>query len=93
MKFLLAAIVSVAMLAATVPAHADNSEEVAIGILGGALGGLIIGEIIGGHRHRHVERVYVYEEPYYEPYCYVKKVRYYDHYRDVYVVKKKRICE
>lgn len=93
MKFLLATLVSLAMIASTIPAQADNSEEVIIGILGGALGGLIIGEALGSRRDRHVERVYIYEEPYYEPYCYTKKVRYYDRYRDIYVVKKKRICE
>lgn len=93
MKFLLAALVSLALIASTIPAQADNSEEVIIGILGGALGGLIIGEAIGNRRDKRVERVYVYEDPYYQPYCYVKKVRYYDRYRDVYVIKKKRICE
>lgn len=95
MKYLLAIVLSLSMILVTVPsAKADNSEEVIIGVLGGALGGLIIGEALGNNRReRHVERVYVYEDPYYEPYCYVKKVRYYDPYRDVYVVKKRRVCE
>ena len=50
-KFLVAAVVSVAVLAGTIPAHADNSENVIIGILGGALGGLIVGEVIGGNHN------------------------------------------
>lgn len=88
MKFLIAAVVSVAMLAATVPAHADNSEEVIIGVLGGALGGLIIGSAIN---RRPVERVYVYEEPI-EPECYSRVVRVWDPNRDRYVKVRKVVC-
>lgn len=33
------------------PAKADNSENVIIGVLGGALGGLIIGEALGSNRN------------------------------------------
>lgn len=88
MKFLIAAVVSVAMLAATVPAHADNSEEVIIGVLGGALGGLIIGSAIN---RRPVERVYVYEEPI-EPECYSRVVRVWDPNRDRYVKIRKVVC-
>lgn len=57
-KFITAAVVSVAILAGTMPAHADNSENVIIGILGGALGGLIVGEALGNNR------------PYYQPPAY-----------------------
>jgi hypothetical protein len=94
MKILIAALLSFTMIAATIPsAKADNSEEVIIGVLGGALGGLIIGEAIGGHRHRErvVERQYIYIDP--EPYCYEKRVRVWDPYRDRYVRKIKVICE
>jgi hypothetical protein len=94
MKILIAALLSFTMIAATIPsAKADNSEEVIIGVLGGALGGLIIGEAIGGHRHRErvVERQYIYVDP--EPYCYEKRVRVWDPYRDRYVRKIKVICE
>ena len=94
MKTLIAAVLSIAMIAATIPvANADNSEEVIIGVLGGALGGLIIGEAIGGHRHRErvVERQYIYVDP--EPYCYEKRVRIWDPYKDRYVRKIKVICE
>ena len=94
MKILIAALLSFTMIAATIPsAKADNSEEVIIGVLGGALGGLIIGEAIGGHRHRErvVERQYIYVDP--EPYCYEKRVRIWDPYRDRYVRKIKVICE
>lgn len=95
MKTLLALTLSAAVIFGAAPAYAGNSEEVIIGVLGGALGGLIVGEAIGNHRHDRIveRRVYVYDEPEYEPYCYVKKVRYYDRYRDVYVVKKRTICE
>lgn len=55
-KFLLAAVVSAAMIAAVMPAQAGNSENVVIGILGGALGGLIVGEAIGNNNR-----------PYYPP--------------------------
>lgn len=93
MKFLLAALVSVAMLESTVPAKADNSEEVIIGILGGALGGLIIGEALGSRRDRHVERVYIYEDPYYEPECYNRWYKVWDPRKDRYVKVRKLVCE
>lgn len=90
MKFLLAALVSLSVLASTVPAKADNSEEVVIGILGGALGGLIIGEVLGSRRDRHVERVYIYEEP---PECYNRWYKVWDPYKDRYVKVRKLVCE
>lgn len=98
-KFLIAAVVSVAILAGTMPAHADNSEEVIIGILGGALGGLIIGEAIGNNNRVYVAPPYlpppvIYPE-YVEPapvQCVYKKKKVYDPYNDTYVIIKKRIC-
>jgi NhaP-type Na+/H+ or K+/H+ antiporter len=89
-KFLIAAVVSVAMLAATVPAHADNSEEVIIGILGGALGGLVIGSALSRDRVIVRER-YIYEEPVVAE-CYTKVVRVWDPARDRYVKVRKTIC-
>jgi hypothetical protein len=62
------------------PSYADNSEEIAIGILGGVIGGLVLGKVFEKpHRHEPV-RVYEYDD--YEPYmvqrCRTKFVRYYD---------------
>lgn len=97
-KFLIAAVVSVAMLAGTMPAYADNSEEVIIGILGGALGGLIIGEALGSRPvyAAPAAPVYrVYEEEYVQPApvkCVYKKKRVYSPEYDEYVVVKKRVC-
>ena len=99
-KFLVAAAVSVAVLAGTIPAHADTSENVVIGILGGALGGLIIGEAIGNGNRVYAEPQYylpppiVYEE-YVQPApvrCVYKKKKVYDPNTDGYVIVKKRIC-
>lgn len=88
-------IVMLAMLMAfstVVPtAQANNSEEVAIGILGGALGGLLVGSLLGANRQR--ERVYIYEDNYVPVACYTKVVRVWDPYRNAYVKVKKRICE
>jgi hypothetical protein len=63
---------------AVVPAQADNSEEVAIGILGGVVGGLILGEVFERPRYREPVRVYEYEEPYMVRECVTKYRRYYD---------------
>jgi hypothetical protein len=97
-KFLVAAVVSVAMLPGIMPAHAGNSEEVIIGIIGGALGGLIIGEALG-NRHVHTTppaSVYrVYEEDYYPGApvrCVYKKKRIYDPEFDEFILVKKRVC-
>jgi len=98
-KFLLAAVVSVAMLAAVTPAYADNSEEVIIGILGGALGGLIIGEALGS-RPVYAQPVpvaprYEYYEEYVQPApvkCVYKKKRVYIPEYDEYIVVKKQVC-
>jgi hypothetical protein len=99
-KFIVAGVVLLTMLAGSVPASADNSEEVIIGILGGALGGLIIGEAIGnGNRVYAAPQYYlpppiVYEE-YVEPApvrCVYKKKRVYNPEADEYAVVKKRVC-
>lgn len=102
-KFLVAAVVSVAVLAGAIPAHADNSENVIIGILGGALGGLIVGEVIGSNRNQvYAQPPVVYAQPpvvIYEEYvepapvrCVYKKKKIYDPNLDEYRVVKKRVC-
>jgi hypothetical protein len=99
-KFLVAGVVLLTMLAESIPASADNSEEVIIGILGGALGGLIIGEAIGNGNRVYAEPQYylpppvVYEE-YVEPApvrCVYKKKRVYSPEADEYLIVKKRVC-
>lgn len=101
-KFLVAAVVSVAMFAGTMPARADNSENVIIGILGGALGGLIVGEVIGNNNRVYAQPPVVYAQPpvvIYEEYvepapvrCVYKKKRIYDPNLDEYRIVKKRVC-
>ena len=107
-KFLIAGVVLVTMLAGSMPARADNSENVVIGILGGALGGLIVGEVIGSNRNQvyvappylpppvvYVEPPVVVYEEYVEPApvrCVYKKKRIYYPNTDEYRVVKKRIC-
>jgi hypothetical protein len=94
MKYLIAAILSFAMITSTIPtAKADNSEEVIIGVLGGALGGLIIGSAINGNGNRErviVREQYIYEEV--EPECYTRVVRVWDPNRDRYVKVRKTVC-
>ena len=102
-KFIVAGVVLLTMLAGSVPAYADNSEEVIIGILGGALGGLIIGEAIGNNNRPYYPPppvvyaqppVVVYEE-YVEPppvRCVYKKKKIYDPNLDEYRIVKKRVC-
>ena len=78
-KVIITGMALVAFVAATImPASADNSEEVAIGILGGVVGGLILGEIFERPRHREQVRVYEYEEPVVVRECVTKYRRYYD---------------
>ena len=90
MKFHIAAFLSVAMIASTMPAaKADTSENVVIGILGGALGGLIIGSAIG-REPVVVREQYIYEEV--EPECYSRVVRVWDPNRDRYVKVRKVVC-
>lgn len=64
----LSALVVVTALA-TAPAKANNSEEVIIGVLGGALGGLILGEALSGPRYYAPPPVYYAPPPpvYYAP--------------------------
>ncbi len=93
MKKILSILCATAIAATSfaMPAKADNSEEIAIGV-GAFLGGLIIGEAVR-QRPRYVERVYVDPEPYMVRECYTRIVRVYDPNYDVYVKRKKRICE
>lgn len=78
-KILIPAIALVTLITLTTPSTADNSEEVIIGVLGGALGGLIIGELIERPRYREPARVYeYYEEPVMVRQCVTKYRRYYD---------------
>ena len=101
-KFLVAAVVSAAILAGTIPAHADTSENVVIGILGGALGGLIIGEALGNGNRVYAEPPVLYAQPpvmIYEEYvepapvrCVYKKKKIYDPNIDEYRIVKKRVC-
>lgn len=103
-KLLIAGVVLVTMLAGSMSARADNSENVIIGVLGGALGGLIVGEVIGNNRNRIYAEppvvyyaqppVVIYEE-YVEPApvrCVYKKKRVYSPEADEYLVVKKRVC-
>lgn len=99
MKKFLVAVLAMAMIVGSVPAKADNSEEVIIGVLGGALGGLILGEVIGSRRVYAAPvapaPVYIYEQEYVEPApvrCVYKKTRVYSEEQDAYVVVKKRVC-
>lgn len=63
----LSALVVVTALA-TAPAKANNSEEVIIGVLGGALGGLIVGGGLAGPRYYAPPPVYYAPPPvYYAP--------------------------
>lgn len=78
-KILIATLALATMLTAVTPVMADNSEEVAIGILGGVVGGLILGEVLERPRYREPVRVYeYYEEPVMVRRCVTKYRRYYD---------------
>lgn len=95
MKTLLAILLSIGLIASTVPAQAGNSEEVTIGVLGGILGGLIIGGAINEHRHHHHRhhhrvrgRAYIYNEPY----CVMRWVQEWDPYLQQYVNVRRTIC-
>lgn len=94
MKKIIASVCAIAMAATVlvVPAKADNSEEVIIGVLGGALGGLIVGQALA--RPRYVEPAYpVYVEPeYVVRECWYKTVRRYDPYTNTYIRVKKKVC-
>lgn len=78
-KILISATALVMLAVSATPSLADNSEEVIIGILGGALGGLVLGEILEAPRNRAPARVYeYYEEPVMVRQCVTKYRRYYD---------------
>jgi hypothetical protein len=77
-KFLIAAVALAVLAVSVTPSYADNSEEVAIGILGGVVGGLILGEVFERPRYREPVRIYEYEEPYMVRECVTKYRRYYD---------------
>ena len=66
------------LLTTTLPSYADNSEEVAIGILGGVIGGLVLGEVLERPTYREPVRIYEYEEPVAVRRCVTKFKRYYD---------------
>jgi hypothetical protein len=105
MKKILASVCAVAFAATlfVVPAKADNSEEVIIGVLGGALGGLIVGEALARPRYAPAP-VYVvpppvyapapvYIEPEYVRQCWWKKYRRYDPALGYYVKVKRKVCD
>lgn len=94
MKKIIASICAIAMVATVmvVPAKADNSEEVIIGVLGGALGGLIVGQTLA--RPRYVEPAYpVYVQPEFVQRCWWKKYRRYDPAVGYYVKVKRKVCD
>ena len=77
-KFLITAALTLALVATTSQAKADNSEEVIIGVMGGVIGGLVLGEILERPRYAEPVRVYEYDEPDLVRSCRTKYVRYYD---------------
>jgi len=79
MTKIILALTAIFLLLANAPtAKADNSEEVAIGILGGVIGGLVLGEVFDhNHRHKHKVRSEKYVER-----CTVRWKRFYDPYYD-----------
>lgn len=92
-KILIATLALTLMLVTVTPSMADNSEEVAIGILGGVVGGLVLGEILERPRYREPVRVYeYYEEPVMVRECVTKYKRYYSETRGRYVKKPVTKC-
>lgn len=77
-KLIIVALIGALALTTVTPAMADNSEEVAIGILGGVIGGLILGEIIEQPRYHDPVRVYEYDEPVTVRKCTTRYRNYYD---------------
>ncbi len=101
MKKLIAMGAALAITATTVPAYADNSEEVIIGILGGVIGGLVVGGAIANgddgypppRYHHPVRRGYYYEEGGYISHCRWIKRREFNPYLNGYEVVRVKICE
>lgn len=99
MKKILIAVLALAMFASAVPAKADNSEEIAIGIIGGVVGGLILGEILDGPRYPAYavpppppgiyEESEVTEIP---MQCQIKRVKVWSRVYNEYLIVKKRVC-
>lgn len=52
---------AIAMTSAAIPAKADNSEEVIIGVLGGVIGGMVLGGAIANADERRAPRARYYE--------------------------------
>lgn len=101
MKKFLIAVLAIAMIAGSVPASAgNNSDEIAIGILGGVLGGLVLGEILDGPGPGaypvYVEPPpVVYEEEVVVPepmQCHFARRKVWSDRYNQYVVVKKRVC-
>jgi len=77
--FIIALIAIATVFMTVVPAQADNSEEVIIGVMGGVIGDLVLGEVLERPRYRQPAYVYEYaEEPVMVRECVTKYKRYYD---------------
>lgn len=84
-SILIASAVALSLVVASMPAKADNSEEVIIGVMGGVIGGLVLGEVLERPRYNPapiyrapVNEVIIYDEPELIRQCRTKYVRYYD---------------
>lgn len=85
-SILIASAVALSLVVASMPAKADNSEEVIIGVMGGVIGGLVLGDVLARPRYNPAPvyrapvevDVYAYEEPVMVRRCRTKYVRYYD---------------
>lgn len=78
-------VAALALMVAAMPAKADNSEEVIIGVMGGVIGGLVLGEVLARPRYAPppvyrapVENIVIYDDPELIRQCRTKYVRYYD---------------
>ena len=92
-NFISVLIASVFILSTAQTARADNSENVVIGILGGALGGLIIGGAIANNHHHRNNNVYIYQQPVPQPECWKRWVTIWDPYIQQYVQVKRVYCQ
>lgn len=89
-NFISALIASFVIVTSTSVAHANNNtQNVVIGILGGALGGLVVGEIIGNN-NRPIYQQPVIIQP--QPVCYDKWVTIWDPYINQYVQVRRTYC-